>query len=312
MATHRLIREHINESLGRWEPRIRVEAVEVDADRIDPQAAIATINYRLVATQIALERVSLAVSVASGDATGRSQTSHTPTRVRPRRSKGMLSSRGAARRNSACRSRPRTSTTAASRTWCAMRWHVCRCTRRSGHSSAKSDPGVTLVELFAFLTESLLYRANRVPEVSRLKFLRPPGVPLAAATPARGLVAFRSRRGDARSETLPAGSEVRAGEIVFPHLGSHRRPAGRGASRREVQGRPQRCRQGLLRAALRGPRKRRSMQSSRCMKRARSTGGKAWTSAARPWMGVPWVGAAPVAARRGARQCAERTRAAAR
>ena len=79
----------------------------------------------------------------------------------------------------------------------------------------ESDPGVTLVELFAFLTESLLYRANRVPEVSRIKFLRLLGVPLAAATPARGLVAFRSQRPDAPSETLPAGSEVRAGDIAF-------------------------------------------------------------------------------------------------
>ena len=79
----------------------------------------------------------------------------------------------------------------------------------------ESDPGVTLVELFAFLTESLLYRANRVPELSRLKFLRLLGVPLAAATPARGLVAFRSQRPDAPSETLPAGSEVRAGDIAF-------------------------------------------------------------------------------------------------
>lgn len=79
----------------------------------------------------------------------------------------------------------------------------------------ESDPGVTLVELFAFLTESLLYRANRVPEVSRIKFLRLLGVPLAAATPARGLVAFSSPRGDARGETLPAGSGVRAGDIAF-------------------------------------------------------------------------------------------------
>ena len=79
----------------------------------------------------------------------------------------------------------------------------------------ESDPGVTLVELFAFLTESLLYRANRVPEISRLKFLRLLGVPLAAATPARGLVAFTSKRSDARSETLAGGSEVRAGSVAF-------------------------------------------------------------------------------------------------
>ncbi|MCW7541374.1 baseplate J/gp47 family protein [Aquabacterium sp. A7-Y] len=79
----------------------------------------------------------------------------------------------------------------------------------------ESDPGVTLVELFAFLTESLLYRANRVPEVSRLKFLRLLGLPLAAATPARGLVVLRNERPDARAETVAGGTELRAGEVAF-------------------------------------------------------------------------------------------------
>lgn len=79
----------------------------------------------------------------------------------------------------------------------------------------ESDPGVTLVELFAFLTESLLYRANRVPDASRMKFLRLLGLPLAAAAPARGLVVLRSERPEPRAETLPAGSELRAGEIAF-------------------------------------------------------------------------------------------------
>ena len=36
----------------------------------------------------------------------------------------------------------------------------------------KSDPGVTLIELFAFLTENLLYRSNQIPERNRRKFLR--------------------------------------------------------------------------------------------------------------------------------------------
>lgn len=70
VVTHTLIRERIQDALARWEPRIRVESVEVVADRIDPQAAIATITYRLVATQT-LERVSLAVSVG-GDSSARS------------------------------------------------------------------------------------------------------------------------------------------------------------------------------------------------------------------------------------------------
>ncbi|MBC5783434.1 baseplate J/gp47 family protein [Ramlibacter sp. USB13] len=79
----------------------------------------------------------------------------------------------------------------------------------------ESDPGVTLVELFAFLTESLLYRANRVPEVSRGKFLRLLGLPLAPAAPARGLVTLRSERPDPRTETVLPGTELRAGQVAF-------------------------------------------------------------------------------------------------
>ena len=65
IATHTRIRERISDALSSWEPRIKVEAVEVGADRVDPQAALATITYRLVATQT-LERVSIAVSVEGG------------------------------------------------------------------------------------------------------------------------------------------------------------------------------------------------------------------------------------------------------
>jgi len=35
-----------------------------------------------------------------------------------------------------------------------------------------SDPGITLLELFAWLTESLLYRVNRIPDQNQLAFLR--------------------------------------------------------------------------------------------------------------------------------------------
>lgn len=79
----------------------------------------------------------------------------------------------------------------------------------------ESDPGVTLVELFAFLTESLLYRANRVPEASRHRFLRLLGVPLAAVTAAQGVVAFSGSRLASPPPTLPAGTELRAGELAF-------------------------------------------------------------------------------------------------
>ena len=49
-ATHIAIARRITQSLMRWEPRIRVAQVEVDADPSDPQAALATITYRLVST----------------------------------------------------------------------------------------------------------------------------------------------------------------------------------------------------------------------------------------------------------------------
>ncbi len=65
LTTHTQMQQRISDALKRWEPRIQVEDVEVQADSVDPQAAIATITYRLVATQ-ALERVALAVSVGSG------------------------------------------------------------------------------------------------------------------------------------------------------------------------------------------------------------------------------------------------------
>ena len=36
----------------------------------------------------------------------------------------------------------------------------------------ESDPGITLIELFAYLTEMLIFRANRVSDANRLAFLR--------------------------------------------------------------------------------------------------------------------------------------------
>jgi hypothetical protein len=79
----------------------------------------------------------------------------------------------------------------------------------------ESDPGVTLVELFAFMTENLLYRANQIPERNRLKFLSLLGVPLRPASSARGLVAFSNERGPLETITLDAGLEVRAGQAPF-------------------------------------------------------------------------------------------------
>jgi hypothetical protein len=79
----------------------------------------------------------------------------------------------------------------------------------------RSDPGVTLVELFAFLTESLLYRANQIPDRNRRAFLALLGVPLQPPSPARGLVTLQNDRGEARTFTVGRGVEVCAGAVPF-------------------------------------------------------------------------------------------------
>src|SRR5256885_2651509 len=78
-----------------------------------------------------------------------------------------------------------------------------------------SDPGVTLVHLFAFLTEALIYRANQIPERNRRKFLNLLGIPLGTAKPAQGLAVIRNENGPLEVQTLAAQVELVAGELPF-------------------------------------------------------------------------------------------------
>jgi uncharacterized protein len=63
VATHHSIEERIVQALKRWEARIAVESVRVEEDSADREAALATIHYKLVATQTR-ERLTLAVRLA--------------------------------------------------------------------------------------------------------------------------------------------------------------------------------------------------------------------------------------------------------
>jgi predicted phage baseplate assembly protein len=47
-----------------------------------------------------------------------------------------------------------------------------------------SDPGITLIQLFAYLTEMVGYRLNQVPQKSQVNLLQLLGVTLNPATPA--------------------------------------------------------------------------------------------------------------------------------
>jgi len=78
-----------------------------------------------------------------------------------------------------------------------------------------SDPGITLVQLFAHVTESLLYRANQIPERNRAKFLSLLGIPLNPAREARGIVSFDNAQGPLGRTILPRDTELLAGKLPF-------------------------------------------------------------------------------------------------
>ncbi len=63
-----------------------------------------------------------------------------------------------------------------------------RCPEWTDHNV--SDPGVTLIEAFAWMTDQLLYRLNRVPDRNYVKFLELIGVRLFPPSAARGEVTF--------------------------------------------------------------------------------------------------------------------------
>lgn len=79
-----------------------------------------------------------------------------------------------------------------------------------------SDPGVTLIELFAWMTDMILYRLNRVPEKNYLRFMDLLGIQLKDPVPARTLLRFRLSVTQLSPLTIPRGTEVatqRTGEI---------------------------------------------------------------------------------------------------
>jgi len=53
-----------------------------------------------------------------------------------------------------------------------------------------NDPGITLVQVFAWLTDMMLYRLGKVPELNYLKFLMLLGIELNPAEPARAEITF--------------------------------------------------------------------------------------------------------------------------
>lgn len=71
-----------------------------------------------------------------------------------------------------------------------------------------SDPGVTLIELFAWMSEQIIFRLNKVPEKSYIKFLEMVGARLMTATAARADLTFTLAAASDNPVLVPQGSEV--------------------------------------------------------------------------------------------------------
>lgn len=77
-----------------------------------------------------------------------------------------------------------------------------------------SDPGITLIELFAWMTELIVYRLNQVPDKNYIRFLDFLGVRLQPASSARVELTFRTSiplpiaPEDDTSVLIPQGTEV--------------------------------------------------------------------------------------------------------
>jgi hypothetical protein len=71
-----------------------------------------------------------------------------------------------------------------------------------------SDPGITLIELFAWMTEMVLYRLNRVPDKVYLTLLDLLGIRLRPPQPARCMLTFALVEGFTGGTWVPRGTQV--------------------------------------------------------------------------------------------------------
>ncbi|HEY9668720.1 MAG TPA: putative baseplate assembly protein [Coleofasciculaceae cyanobacterium] len=71
-----------------------------------------------------------------------------------------------------------------------------------------SDPGITLVELFAWLTDQMMLRFNQIPLRNYITFLELLGVRLQAPVPAQSDITFYLTSALPEPYTIPGGTEV--------------------------------------------------------------------------------------------------------
>jgi predicted phage baseplate assembly protein len=88
----------------------------------------------------------------------------------------------------------------------AKRYVQQRCPDWTDHNV--SDPGVTLIELFAQMTDQIVYRLNRVPDRNYIKFLDLIGIRRQAAVSAHVPVTFWLAAIPTEERIIPSGTET--------------------------------------------------------------------------------------------------------
>ena len=83
----------------------------------------------------------------------------------------------------------------------------------------ESDPGIALLELFAHLGESLLFRFNQIPDATKVAFLRLLGVQPRPAQRARTLLALSTERPGGPAGAAGQGGPGRIGRLPDPGRG---------------------------------------------------------------------------------------------
>src|SRR5512139_3721192 len=71
-----------------------------------------------------------------------------------------------------------------------------------------SDPGITLIELFAWMTDIILYRLNQVPDLHTINFLNLMGITLREPSPACAPITFWLSEPQPFAIKIPSGTEV--------------------------------------------------------------------------------------------------------
>jgi predicted phage baseplate assembly protein len=77
-------------------------------------------------------------------------------------------------------------------------------------NQSEADPGITLMELFAWMFEMMLYRLNQVPDLNYIKFLELLGIEQEPAQPATAELTFTLTQTNVQTVIVPKGVQAAA------------------------------------------------------------------------------------------------------